>query len=708
MNDPQQQSPEVYKSPQSPEAQASVERDPADAILERSLSDIQSVKDEIVAETHQDPLSPEVSHETNRRLVNKAMETLQTPGVTLAEIDDDLEDVALKSAIDAEGGESPDETAVGAMENAGFDGVMTELVKHLGEEHVLTPSGHEVAPILAELIDGLGIHDDSKVEVTQSTDAGQQGVPGWEQVHAKDEHEPSMEAFVSETLHRDETIRDNLDFRRPRFEIAGRTVVFRNRQEKPTFDDAPIAVIGAEAAPPLKLTIEDEQFEEVLKTVDDVEAYIKENEQLEEGAVIAVTNTPEGMLAAAAELTDDPAERAKLELLQQTLQSDGYTDEASIDYLDGIIGSVLIDDSGEARMQYDTDGFAVAFAALTGDERAQKIVDVKRQQLREYEKSKIDERIQEGVEDLAQHPEIEPLPLDQMALVHSTKYDIERNAQGDVILQSAANKREDKFPRASLHFTVNSQVGTVYSMGVKQEWDPKNKMIITNMQKAVNVNGAPHLLNGVDTWMMLDPGSEMVLPDALVIEANSDGDLISETEKGTEFAYKDEYSRTEINELKTMASEVGLGAMALGIGSTESIQELVKEVALRKTMRRAGVPYDVQDVPSTNGHGMDSYVLAGRIRATAAALGALGGKHSDTPEAMLEMQANAGMNSEYVDQKSDFSGFNEDEAPKWRNNGASLKAYRQVFVSGYMPSRPPTKQKSSLDSSLDPFGGIAF
>lgn len=480
---------------------------------------------------------------------------------------------------------------------------------------------------------------------------------------------------------------------RPVYLINGREVAFRNRQETPEYDDSEVVVLGGPSVYPIERQVWDDKtmaykLSDESKVRDYVDRYSADAPRM------IVTNTPEGILAAASVLVASDDESRRLKALADSFAGRKEWSEEHKDAIDTILSSVSINDDESLSGYLETDGWAVALAALTGDATAQEIIERKKQSLYKNERERASDP--DRADRMREHEmeyygkEIEPIPLEQMAFVHSTSYDINLNANNEVVLRSAGQWREDRFARATLHGTLNSQVGDVYANGVKQEWSDENKVIVTNLKKVIDRNQKlPNRMDGMDTEFVLNPGEELALPDALIIsrvEQTSNGTVIEEDESGVKYVKKDKYSIEETQQLR---------ALSQIYGTSEP-----KELALRIAMHRVGVPVDLMDLPSSDGHGMWSQDLARRVASTASGLGLTTGAHFGTPEDRLESDTfyNLSRVSNKINDASEAALRTEGMSAY---QSASLEARRQALASGFYPARPntPTEHALSFDSS---------
>lgn len=484
--------------------------------------------------------------------------------------------------------------------------------------------------------------------------------------------------YVKDTLQKHDVV-DTEGISRPAYIINGHEVVFRTRQESPIYADTDVVVPGGAFVYPLEREVWDEATDSDKMTDESaVRAYVDAHQN--DAPRIVVTNTPEGMLSAAALLVESEEERTHLQELATAFAKGDTWTEAQKKALDTMLAAISVDDQRSLQDSLNMDGWPLALAALSGDTMAQLMTDTKREGLIEAERERASDP--DAVEKTAAwqaengFEASEPIPLEQLALVHSTSYDIQRDQDGNIILRTAGQHRDDKFPRASLHFTLNSRVGDVVSNGEQQNWADTNKMIVANFKDTIDASRTlPNRMAGMDTWFTLSPGEALKLPGALVVEQveqTKSGKVIEETDTGVQFVVKDEYTLEESDFLR----ELSRTYMATG----------PKDLALRIAMERVGAPVELMDRSSSDGHGMFSRVIGGRVNATATSLGLPSGKHFQTPEA--NMEANAFRNMPKMLGKQALGRYQLEVEYMSAYSDTAIEARRQALAGGFYPARP--------------------
>lgn len=501
----------------------------------------------------------------------------------------------------------------------------------------------------------------------------------------------SAEAFINERLHKNEKMVDLEGVPRPTFHISGHEVIFRNRQEMPLIAGRSVRVVHPELTPPLPIEIPDSDGNFSPIDTAPMRAYNNEHTESKPGAheTLVVTNTLEGMVGAAKEICTNNEQRTQLDALTSLFEQKKYNEPASLDAMDTILASISVDDDGHMLDYYNTDGYALALSALAGDSEASRMVAEKVSVLRAEDSQRLLHRSEVNRTHMEQ-TEGEPLPMEKIVLVHSTSHDIERDANGNIILTSAAQKRTDMLPRASLHFTLNSRVED----NDGGSWALDNKIIVANLARAVDASGRmPSSLDGVDTWFNLNPGEHVTLPGAIVIEPRTSGVLFESHDGRMSYLAKESYSSDEKAEINTLAREVGLPD-----DPEQNTTSVLRDIVLRQAMSQEGAPFELQDKPSSGGHGMSNDHLATAIHKTAANIGASWGSHFNSGAAAQERVISNAMMPPNDDSSDRFSGLYEVspwhaeaqfKPDGWVNPSTiDLEVRRQYVFSGYLPARP--------------------
>lgn len=219
---------------------------------------------------------------------------------------------------------------------------------------------------------------------------------------------------------------------------------------------------------------------------------------------------PEGILEEAIRL--NPSDEKLKNLLANIKDKNFGEDE--VNFLDSIIASMAIDDAGKISEVEQTSGLALVLSALSGNKKAQKIVDDKIKAFQNSVKKSQDEELRRNKElgKTPGGPKAEPAKYNELVAVHSTAYDFTRNADGTVSLNPNAYYTSGS-ARSSIHFTINAEVKS----HLGGQWNDTNKLIVTNTEKIVKANGKPASLSPIDSWWKVSPGKKLELPNASVV-----------------------------------------------------------------------------------------------------------------------------------------------------------------------------------------------
>jgi hypothetical protein len=361
------------------------------------------------------------------------------------------------------------------------------------------------------------------------------------------------------------------------FAILLQIIKIKRSFQKMSIEQMPTTSSSPEAANEIKSSPYDGIFQETLSESDEkfiarpiyqIEGsadriiFINPNEHVDTGhlsevEVSLVEAKPAGILKKAIELHP---EDSKLKEILTNIESQEYGDEELL-LLDEIAASVAIDEQGQFAHYAQTEGFALILAALSGNQEARDKVDSKLEAYYKLNKERQESEKQSVLnsERNEYYKDVEPITWGEVAFVHSTKFDIDRDETGSVILRPHAHHTEntDKpYPRATLHFTTNAEVEN-HLFG---SWSKSNRLIVTNGQNLVDANGLPAKMNTIDTYWSINPGQPLKLEGASVVEPRSDLDTLFKDDKDNHtvsYLDKQEYTdkeRLEILKIREIAT----------------------------------------------------------------------------------------------------------------------------------------------------------
>jgi hypothetical protein len=471
---------------------------------------------------------------------------------------------------------------------------------------------------------------------------------------------------------------DQRGIKYPEFSINHTLVIFRNRNEFPQLDNPYHDAGNGELSSVLP-------FGEHTSAPAERTKYLGEaTSELKKGVIEVVTNTPLGLVGAAIELGSSNPDLIEL---RGKLISKEY-DERAIALLDSIAAAVTVGEDGLNHQDgIDTNGYGLVLSALVGNPEANTLLGTK---IGNYHKQRSEDgidkiaRSRRFVEETELWKNTESAKPEEIVLVHSTSHAIEYDADGNVILFPANAKREDELPRASLHFTVNAEVKS-HMWGA---WDKNNRVILANFKKVIGQNGLPANARDVDTYFDINPGEHLTLPDAVVLEARDDGQLIQTEDKIISYAHKMSYSEAESLQISQMAREQGLNPEKY---TAES--DLLREIALRTAMATQGAKKFVV----AGEHYVNDPYFQRAYQKMANELGVwnTGGHMSTAESSLVEV-----VTSDQFD--GSFSGFN--------TNGSYGLAFsteipdaaiRTIIANGFMPARPLQRSPKEIASWID-------
>jgi hypothetical protein len=211
-----------------------------------------------------------------------------------------------------------------------------------------------------------------------------------------------------------------------------------------------------------------------------------------------------------------------------------------------------------------SDGLLTVVAALDGDAEAKAALESRMEALRGLDRTFIARRLGSDAIDLqveAAGQGIEKETLDKargLVLVRTTGNSLERDAEAAVVMKSAAehtrgieSDQGQYVPRGTVHFTLNHRV--VDHIGGSFDGE---QTVLAPLDQALEANGRPIGLAGIDTYFATGPGEGVALPGAVVVRPGGGQDRpVIVTDEGRNF--KSEGFRPEDAKLIAEAMEHG-------------------------------------------------------------------------------------------------------------------------------------------------------
>lgn len=437
--------------------------------------------------------------------------------------------------------------------------------------------------------------------------------------------------------------------------------------------------------------------EEVLAKIDELVTGGMEGEQYaasrltgspESVASSLPSSSPKGLLEQA--IAANPSD-SNLKSMLDNIENGTYG-QSELDLLDKMVASVAVDDAGKFSQVEDSSGLKLLAASLSGDPEATALVEARLKVFRDNVSRTENEVSSAQTETYG--GAATPAEFEKIAVVHSTKYGVERTADGDVFLNPNAAHTAGS-ARSSVHFTINSEVKS-HMFG---QWDDTNKLIVTNTKNAVEANGKPAALNAIDSWWKLSPGQKLRLPNPSIVSPYVDeakyakelekrglighGDtppVIVEDSATNEILYfskaPEKYTDADRIQIAEALGKDPLTAETL-IGKES---EILRRNALDRAMRQQGV----NSGPESLGQWDFNYNkdLSEGIDALRSREGIYGGIHQGTPAGLLELTRGV-------------EGFN-------RFTGNEIETYRWLAAQGMLKSEDTSAGFSMLEDAVGP------
>lgn len=121
-----------------------------------------------------------------------------------------------------------------------------------------------------------------------------------------------------------------------------------------------------------------------------------------------------------------------------------------------------------------------------------------------------------------------------LVVVHATRYRPVINEDGSVSIPSSYQATEGRYPRSTVHFTLNHKV-TGHTEG---NWDDTGYAVIAPFNDIVAQEGPPAMLHVVDTFWPTNAKAPLRLPNAVVIMPAEVGTEDTITIEGNVVKYK--------------------------------------------------------------------------------------------------------------------------------------------------------------------------
>jgi TP901 family phage tail tape measure protein len=416
--------------------------------------------------------------------------------------------------------------------------------------------------------------------------------------------------------------------------------------------------------------------------------------------VNVVNPTPQGLLKAALTPNAFSLKNIKLNSMLKNFES-GKIGPRETRLLDEMQASVSIDDVGMPRSSEDISGLASVIMSLSGDKAAQQLINSRR--------LAFDEIIRKNAlknKDSTSLGSGEIADARKVSVIHSTKYPIQRDSAGNIVLRPLANY-DKNIPRASLHFTLEDTVKS-HMFG---QWDDTQKKIVAPLSSMMDSNGLPYNLNVTDTWWMRGPGQDLKIPGASVISPYTDSSVyvkelikrgLLQPGKMPPVMAVDKLNREILHISKKNYSVVDRFQMKKFLGYTPRAgqeAEAMSAAALKAAKEQIGTDTSARRLEQ---HGTTDFAFDQSIGNLASKIGAHRGTHSGSiPEGIERLGYNPADPSSLY-----FNPVSVDSVEALRF--AALKGMFRNPVRSLLPDAPPRKAINWDDlDDLDDFGATS-
>lgn len=352
---------------------------------------------------------------------------------------------------------------------------------------------------------------------------------------------------------------DDQGMERRAYSVDDFTVVFRARDEMPSFSGGDLASLQ-----PILLTADEVPHQQDKRT--GFREYAKHVAEKEEkhGKVLVANATPVGLIDLATTLRGDATTPNDLATLRANFMTSNIGDNERV-FLDRVAASVFFDDETERGGIDVTDGLMDVVRALNGSVEAQNRIQEKLEKLEAKQEHHVLEVMGEVAMDRMFVPkQVSPEALtlaEQFILVRTTSNAPEIGSDGVVHMRAAADHSrslDDEAvgrydPRGTVHFAVNHFVQS----HMDNDFNKRDYVVIAPLRDAIEANGAPATMAGVDTFFAKGPNETVDLPGAIVIEAGGNQEELF-TQNGNLWKFKSEgFKKEQLGDIYESLAEYG-------------------------------------------------------------------------------------------------------------------------------------------------------
>ena len=341
---------------------------------------------------------------------------------------------------------------------------------------------------------------------------------------------------------------DQADLQRTEYTLAeGVSLYFRGREELPAHeqDGKVVTAVLSQQERPLHTSGDDFGEWVALQTqgnptADPFERAVDENA---DSVTLIALATPEGVIDAAISLCEsglaasDPARIEALKSLKERIAKREIDDEVT-NFYDQLYASTTVGlaDGMPVEKSKSDQGLVEVALMLAGDSEASQIVAAKTQIRTAYDTATSQEQAeQNGYEATQMREPGEPLTADELemlaekhlVLVHTSPIEpmsIDQSGTGMRVMRPRSEfqtRSKDQYLRSTLHWSLNHPVES----HLQGNFSSRAYTIIAPMEKVAELNGAPAVLYGVDTYYTTGPGEGMLIPaEATILEVHDNQD----------------------------------------------------------------------------------------------------------------------------------------------------------------------------------------
>lgn len=185
-------------------------------------------------------------------------------------------------------------------------------------------------------------------------------------------------------------------------------------------------------------------------------------------------------------------------------------------------------------------------------------------------------------------------------VVHTTRYMPHTDPNGTMYIHPLSKDTDFKFPRTTMHFTLNHTVGS----HLGGSWDDAAIVVLAPYKDVVRFNGNPVEVAGADTYWSVNPDQGLRFPpSAYIIKPDDNGALFQIGEHGATYKTKN-FTEDQIKDILDLMSpyEIEQYNMSMNDDRNAMLAHFLRDAVVKMSMNQMGMSwaYDFSDGSEVN------------------------------------------------------------------------------------------------------------